>query len=322
MNRVHYFNYIEEHLNILSTRIESRSRLNILDINGHSENFYQYLLNEIYGWKLENENLNIQNVESIDLIDKNNKYIVQVSSVATKSKIENSLSKDSIKKYKDYTFKFISISKDADNLRKDLFANPNKINFIPVSDIIDKKSILASINNLDITVMERVYELIKNELGNKIYPDKLETNLAKIISILSKENLDIDESFAETKSYEIERKISFNNLRNSNKIINEHKVHYGRIDRIYSEFDTQGYNKSRSVLSSINFEYIKAKSQLTDDSLFVEVISKVKDKVINSQNYVNMAEEELELCVLLIVVDAFIRCKIFENPENYDYATT
>ncbi|GMU85894.1 MAG: hypothetical protein AMXMBFR48_11360 [Ignavibacteriales bacterium] len=296
--------------------------MNILDINGHSENFYQYLLNEIYGWKLENENLNIQNVESIDLIDKNNKYIVQVSSVATKSKIENSLSKDSIKKYKDYTFKFISISKDADNLRKDLFANPNKINFIPVSDIIDKKSILASINNLDITVMERVYELIKNELGNKIYPDKLETNLAKIISILSKENLDIDESFAETKSYEIERKISFNNLRNSNKIINEHKVHYGRIDRIYSEFDTQGYNKSRSVLSSINFEYIKAKSQLTDDSLFVEVISKVKDKVINSQNYVNMAEEELELCVLLIVVDAFIRCKIFENPENYDYATT
>jgi hypothetical protein len=23
-----------------------------------------------------------------------------------------------------------------------------------------------------------------------------------------------------------------------------------------------------------------------------------------------------------LVVDAFIRCKIFENPENYNYATT
>jgi hypothetical protein len=33
-------------------------------------------------------------------------------------------------------------------------------------------------------------------------------------------------------------------------------------------------------------------------------------------------QEEMEMCVGILVVDAFIRCKIFKNPNNYNYATT
>ncbi len=32
--------------------------------------------------------------------------------------------------------------------------------------------------------------------------------------------------------------------------------------------------------------------------------------------------DELELGVDIMPVDAFIRCKIFENPENYNYANS
>ena len=322
MNRPDYFNVIEERINLLALRIISRGRLNILDFHGHSENFYQYFLNEVYGWTVTNENDNKQNVEAIDLIDHTNKFIIQVSSTASKQKIESSLSKKSIANYAGYTFKFVSIAKDADDLRKDTFKNPHGINFTPSIDIIDKNSILSKIRGLHINDQERIYKFVKKELIVEIDPMKLESNLAAVINILSKEDWDKSEPVAEINSFEIDRKISHNDLNAAKAIIDDYTVHYGRVDKIYTEFDSQGSNKSSSVLSTIRQEYAKAKSNLTDDQLFFEVISKVEDKVLNSSNYTPIPFDELELCINILVVDAFIRCKIFENPDNYNYATT
>ena len=151
---------------------------------------------------------------------------------------------------------------------------------------------------------------------------KLETNLATVINILSKEDWDKSQPVSEINSFEIDRKISHNNLNAAKAIIDDYTIHYGRVDKIYTEFDSQGSNKSSSVLSTIRQEYAKAKSTLTDDQLFFEVISKVEEKILNSSNYTSIPFDELEICVNILVVDAFIRCKIFENPDNYDYATT
>lgn len=322
MNRPNYFNVIEEWLNLLALRIISRGKLNILDYHGHSENFYQYFLNEVYCWTVTNENDNKQNVEAIDLIDHTNKFVIQVSSTASKQKIESSLSKDSIKTYTGYNFKFISIARDADDLRKDTFKNPHGINFTPPTDIIDKNSILSKIRGLHIDDQERIYYFVKKELVMEIDPMKLESNLAVVINILSKEDWDKKEPVAEINSFEIERKISHNNLNAAKVIIDDYMVHYGRVDKIYTEFDSQGSNKSKSVLSTIRQEYAKAKSSLTDDQLFFDVISKVERKVLNSSNYTSIPFDELELCTNILVVDTFIRCKIFENPDKYNHATT
>jgi hypothetical protein len=322
MNRPDYFNVIEERLNLLAVRIISRGRLNILDYNGHSENFYQYFLNEVYGWTVTNENDNKQNVEAIDLIDHSNKFVIQVSSTTSKQKIESSLSKNSIKTYMGYTFKFISIARDADELRKDTFKNPHGISFAPSLDIIDKNSILSKIRGLHIDDQERIYQFVKKELVMEIDTMKLESNLATVINILSKEDWDKTEPVAEVNSFEIDRKISYNNLNAAKVIIDDYSVHYGRVDKIYTEFDSQGSNKSSSVLSTIRQEYAKAKINLTDDQLFFYVISKVEEKILNSSNYTIIPFDELELCINILVVDAFIRCKIFENPDSYNYATT
>jgi len=45
-------------------------------------------------------------------------------------------------------------------------------------------------------------------------------------------------------------------------------------------------------------------------------------KIQNSANYVPIAIEELELCVSVIAVDAYIRCKIFKNPNIANNAIT
>jgi len=324
MNRPNYFNVIEERLNLLALRINSRGKLNILDFHGHSENFYQFLLNEVNDWSVTNENNFKQNVEAIDLIDHTNKFVLQVSSTASKTKIESSLSKDSIKTYKDkgYSFKFVLITRDADELRKGTFKNPHGISFNPSTDIIDKNSILSKIRGFHITDQVRIYNFVKMELVMEIDPMKLESNLATVINILSKEDWDKKEQVAEINSFEIERKILHNKLDSAQYIINDYSVHYGRVDKIYTVFDSQGSNKSSSVLSTIRQEYLKIKGILSDDQLFFEVISKVQEKVLNSSNYTSIPFDELELCINILVVDAFIRCKIFENPHNYNYATT
>ena len=76
----------------------------------HSENFYLHFFNLLFGYKLENLNTFLQNVEAIDLIDHTNKIVIQVSATNTKQKVESTLEKEIIKTYSAYTFKFISIS--------------------------------------------------------------------------------------------------------------------------------------------------------------------------------------------------------------------
>lgn len=324
MNRTLYFDYIEEKLGTLAYRINLKGRLNILDLHIHSENFYAYFLNELYGWNLENLNPFKQNIEAVDLIDITNKLIVQVSATNTKQKVESSLKKDILKSYSDFTFKFVSISKDATDLRKITFSNPHGISFDPKVDIIDNKSILDFILSLDIDNQKELYRLTKKELGNEVDIIKLDSNLAIIINILSKEDLRTS-SNPTIDTFEIDRKISHNVIDVTKSIIDDHAKYHPRLDKKYTEFDTLGANKSLSVLQNINSIYIEACVKNKDkdsDFIFLEIIESVNKKVIESANFVDMPIDELELCANIIVVDAFIRCKIFKNPQDYNYAIT
>jgi len=97
---------------------------------------------------------------------------------------------------------------------------------------------------------------------------------------------------------------------------------YGNVDSKYSEFDTLGSNKSNSVLATFKREYLKLKKGENADRVFFSVIDAIKNKILESANYVQIPIDELELCVDILTVDAFIRCKIFENPEGYNYVTS
>ena len=88
MNRSNYFNYIEEKLNILSYRIKSRGKINLLDLNIYSETFFAELMNHLLGYELKNINAIRQNTEGIDLFDNKNKIIVQVSSTLQNKRLK------------------------------------------------------------------------------------------------------------------------------------------------------------------------------------------------------------------------------------------
>jgi len=320
MNRAYHFNYIEEKLSVLVTRIELRGKLNILDLHLHSENFYLHFMNKLFGWQLVNMNVTKHNVEAIDLIDKKGKIVVQVSSTATKQKIESALTKKNISAYSGYAFKFVSISKDASELKKQSYKNPHNLCFTPQSDIYDIKSILSIINTLEIENQQNIFSFIKQELGKDTDITKVETNLAKIIKILASEEWDSPTANFKTESFDIERKIKHNDLDSACVIIEDFAANTNRVDKIYEEFDKLGVNKSSSVLASIRNMYVRSKDSISADDLFFDVIDQVLQRIQSSSNYSPIPFDELEMCVNILVVDAFIRCKIFEDPEGYEYA--
>lgn len=323
MNRSHYFNYIEEKLNLLSLRIAKRGKINLLDLNIYSESFFAELMNRLLGYNLININTLKQNTEAIDLIDSKHKIIAQVSSTCSVQKIENALSKKLLVKYSNYRFIFLAISGDAEKLRNKTFKNPYHVEFNPMYDIYDIKSLLNLILTLSIRGQRELFEFIKGELGSIVDIVRLDTNLASLINILSKENLVENSDSLEVNSFEILRKIEFNDLCAVQPIIDDYKIYHSRLDDKYREFDKQGSNKSFSVLSIIRKQYNKLIGKNIDScEIFYLIIDEIIKVIVNSKNYVEIPYEELELCVSILVVDAFIRCKIFKNPEGYNYAVT
>lgn len=327
MQRKNYFDYVEEKLAILSIRVKNRGKLNILDVHLHSENFYRDFINLLYGWSLENANNRLQNVEAIDLIDDSEKLIVQVSATATKAKINKSLSKKTIEEYakKGYTFKFVSIAENASSLRQEEYNNKYNINFEPSKDILDIFRLEKDILNLNSKELEDIYQFIKAELGNM--PDSMQFNsdLTTIINILAEVNLDENEPLGNINMFEIDKKIEFNGLDIAALIIDDYKIFYNQVEKKYKEFDKMGLNKSMLVLQSLKKMYIDAllkKKYENNDLLFVGLIDEVKEIVSKSSNYSEISKEALEACASLLVVDAFMRCKIFKNPEGYAYVIT
>ena len=323
MNRSYYFNYIEEKLDTLSSRIKNRGKINLLDLNICSETFFAEFMNHLLGYELENINLIRPNTEGIDLVDNVNKIIVQVSATCSKQKVENSLAKKIFEDYSGFQFKFIAISGDADKLRVKTYANPHKVTFSPSNDIYDMKSLLNLILNMKINEQRGLYEFIKDELGDSVDIVKMDSNLASIVNILSQEDLTSDVDSPEINSFEILRKIRFNDLLAVQPEIDDYKIYTSRLDEKYKEFDKQGANKSFSVLAVIRKQYVKLLGKsLEPYEMYFSIIDALIELVKNSKNYVEISYEELETCISILVVDAFIRCKIFKNPEGYHYAAT
>ena len=314
------FNSIEKRLSWLATRLELRGALNILDLNIHAENFYIHFFKVLFGWELDWLGAIDPHAQAIDLVDKEQQLIVQVSATATKQKISSALSKVDAQ-YRGWQFKFVAIAKPNNQLRKQTYTIPHDLKFAPAHDIYDCASLLAKICALPSDHIVSVDEFLKSQLFIEPEISRVESNLSTIIKLLAAEDWSSQTAPIQTIPYEIPSKIAYNGLHRSRDLIDDYKVHYHRLDRLYAEYDHQGRNKSLSIRNGIRSEYQKLDESLSPDDKFFATISKVQKRVLASANHGQIPDEELEMSVGILVVDAFIRCKIFKNPEE-DRANT
>ena len=103
--------------------------------------------------------------------------------------------------------------------------------------------------------------------------------------------------------------------------IKEYNIWQTAVRRVYATFDAEGMNKSFFVLQKIRSFYLAEKTSKQGDALFDAVRKDVKNEIINHADSNELSYESVDICTDVLVVDSFIRCKIFENPKGYNYVT-
>lgn len=151
----------------LNNELAVEGNLNLLSQAVHAEESFKRILNSLYGWNLENANEGTQNAEGVDLIDRDNRLVVQVSISCTKEKINQTLKKTIMKQYANagYRLKFAFVGKQDSAVKTKSYKNENQIEFDPASDIILSVDLARRFMHLDIESQERALHVARQETG-------------------------------------------------------------------------------------------------------------------------------------------------------------
>ncbi len=162
---------------------------------------------------------------------------------------------------------------------------------------------------------------------------KLPSTLTEIINLIAKSPQNQDSMLSgldELKGYKISDKIKHNNLQVYAGIVDEYKKYYGAINSIYAIFDQQGSDKKEKVLRRIRNRYeilrdwFKKEEGITvdevikeySDTIFQTLFNEFKDDIMESLNIdEDRTIEDVEIGLYIALVDAFIKCKILEEPD-------
>ena len=318
MNRDIYIIKIKTLLNILKSEIKDSGKLNLLDINVHAEDFFRDLLNLIYGWQLQNMNQWNLNAAGGDLWYDYGKIVIQVSSTATKDKIQTSIDKLSAEQFAGYRFKFLRIDGNVIKLRKESFNTHDDIAFDPSVDIIDISTLLKDIAHLDIYCMRKVCVLCEKEIVPLDTPKITETDLAIVVKALATNVRDWSKGRRPIE-YDVEKKIVFNHLEEHRRLINDYKLYIGKLTAVYDEFVDNGTDYSFIILQNLSDMYSRYLGQYESNALFDKIVDEARELAMNSKSAEDIPVDRVNVCINVIVIDAFIRCKIFEDPEGYSY---
>lgn len=328
MHREIIINFILEKLASLITYVRLKSSCNLHDANIHSENFFASFFNKLFDKNFRNANVLGSNFGGIDLIDDDNKIVAQVTSETTRKKIVSTLEKDTLKSYPGYTLIFIFLKEDCKNLKDRSYPESENIIFDPKANIWDFKKISNEINNIiDITKLISLKTIIEEELTlNDSDFFNTPTNLATLLNLLADSIDDTIPDNFNLDSYSIDKKIEYNSLELLKDSIFEESIPYiSLMEKLYQELSYEKSIKASSILLKLNKFYInelKNNPDCDNITLFFNITNAVISFIQSSPNYTPINLEELEYCVNIIVVDAFIKCKIFKKPKGDYYVTS
>ena len=122
-----------------------------------------------------------------------------------------------------------------------------------------------------------------------------------------------------------DEKMYYNNIIRYGSIIREFAPYQGKLNKIYEEIEKEGSTKKALVLHNIKMLYHNIKKgypKMEDikknaDSIFDKVIERIWENIENASNKLNELDKEtIEFSLMIVVVDAFMRCNILEEPPK------
>ena len=151
------------------------------------------------------------------------------------------------------------------------------------------------------------------------YPSVLSTLINQIGSILLKDEF---EDFGK-KAPDTEEKILYNNVITYKPIIEEFSIYQGKLNGIYDEIEKQGSSKKSFLLQNIKTLYLREKGKYVSieairdnaDLIFENIENEIWKILESSSNLSpSLPIESIKMGILIVMVDAFMRCKILEEP--------
>ncbi len=321
MNRTILIEKINYYLSILNSSVKLNNSLNLTNDTVNCENIFKEVLNRLFDYNLENTNLFKSNFGAIDLKDDINKIIFQVTSERSTDKIQSTLDKIILKSYKEYKLYFLIISDGSvQYFRQQNYSN-KYLDVFDKQNILSLKDLASFISTLEVFKLDSIEKILEE---NIVVPSRnvqmLDTNLAEIINMLGEDEIEPGDN--NLNSFEIIKKIEFNNLKEKEADILELTSYYSKLNAKYKTLNLLGKNKERCVLHKLHKIYLSIVSfnaNLPERDIYDRIVEEVIIYVKNSANFNKICEEELLFSVEIIVCDAFIKCKIFKNPKGYCY---
>lgn len=151
------------------------------------------------------------------------------------------------------------------------------------------------------------------------YPSVLSTLINQIGSKLLKDEF---EDFGK-KAPDTEEKILYNNVITYKPIIEEFSIYQGKLNGIYDEIEKQGSSKKSFLLQNIKTLYLKEKGKYVNikairdnaDLIFENIENEIWKILESSSNLSpSLPIESIKMGISIVMVDAFMRCKILEEP--------
>ncbi len=141
------------------------------------------------------------------------------------------------------------------------------------------------------------------------------------ISAIVESDVASDDENSETPDiFDIKEKVSYNNIVRNKPLIESYKVYYSRLNQVYQELESQGDFRKEKLMVSVNKKYLKLKGTIPESSEdFGDLILEELEESLMAQLQLSYNEgysEDLEFAVSVILVDAFMRCRVLENPTS------
>ncbi len=142
-------------------------------------------------------------------------------------------------------------------------------------------------------------------------------------------NIQLDNIIENGSLYAIDPqdKILYNSVKRTIPLIHEYKIYHEKINTLYDELEKQGSIKKDKLLSVIRSTYLRVKGRYVLDSPDpISIIRNNSDNIIDdvyNELYSQIKDsnywvEDMVVGLELIIVDAFIRCKLLEEPPHND----